>query len=584
MIDNSLHALGAGAGSKNEALKAASANLRGSLPTELASDAGKLSEPASQLLKFHGSYQQEDRDQRAAVRASGVEKSYTFMVRTRIPGGELSASQYLVHDQVAGRLADGTLRLTTRQGIQLYGVVKDNLRPTIREINDALLTTLAACGDVNRNVMACPAPSSDPVHLAIRRISHEIAERLTPRTRAYHEIWLDGEKLDPTTLEPAAAGGHAAAPPAPETEPIYGPTYLPRKFKIAIAAPGDNCVDVFTQDIGLAAHASDGKLEGFTVIVGGGMGMTHGKTETYPRAGTPLAFIAPGDVLDVVEAIVTVQRDYGDRKNRKHARMKYLVADRGIAWFRAEVEARLGRTLEDPRAVTFTDVDDHLGWHEAGDGTWTLGLFVENGRIKDTPRLRLRAGLRQVFERYELEARLTGQQNVLLVGIADAQRADIEAILTEHGIVVDPTKLGTKRYAMACPALPTCSLALTDAERALPAVVTEIEHDLALLGLRGERLSIRMTGCPNGCARPFMGDIGFVGRSKGIYDVFVGGDWNNTRLNWVFATAVRRRDLAQVLRPLFIAWRDGRTEDETFGDFCERIGPERLQSFSAAVA
>ena len=581
MIDNSLHTLGAGAGSKNEALKAASANLRGPLATEMASDATKLSEPASQLLKFHGSYQQEDRDLRAASRATGTEKAYTFMVRTRIPGGELGAAQYLAHDDAAGELGNGTLRLTTRQGIQLYGVIKDNLKPTIRTINDVLLTTLAACGDVNRNVMACPAPNTDPVHVEIRRISHAIAERLTPRTRAYHEIWLDGEKLDTTTLEPVDASAPHAAP---ETEPIYGPTYLPRKFKIAVAAPDDNCVDVFTQDIGLAAHASDGRLEGFTVIVGGGMGMTHGKTETFPRAGTPLAFIAPEDVLDVVETIVTVQRDYGDRKNRKHARMKYLIADRGVEWFRAQVEERLGRSLSDPRPVTFTDVDDHLGWHEAGDGTWTLGLFIENGRIKDTPRIRLRAGLRTVLERYPLDSRLTGQQNILLVGIAEAHRADIEAILSEYGIQTDPAKLGTKRYAMACPALPTCSLALTDAERALPAVVAEIENDLALLGLRGERLQIRMTGCPNGCARPFMGDIGFVGRSKNIYDVFVGGDWANTRLNWVYATSVRRRDLAQALRPLFIAWRDGRTEDETFGDFCERVGPNRLQAISAAVA
>ncbi|HZS79128.1 MAG TPA: NADPH-dependent assimilatory sulfite reductase hemoprotein subunit [Ktedonobacteraceae bacterium] len=563
---NNLVHLGPGVGSKVERVKLESKYLRGQLAEELEQDTTHFTDPQVQLLKFSGVYQQEDRDVRAVRRTAGGEKAYQFMVRSRIPGGVLTAEQYLVEDELADRYGNGTLRITTRQGFQLHGVLKGELRETIREINKALLSTLAACGDVNRNVMACPALRNTPAQAQIEQVAHRIAMHLAPRGGAYHEIWIDGEKVD--TVE------------TPENpEPIYGPTYLPRKFKIGIAYPGDNCVDIYTQDIGLVAFLDEGDtLAGFTVLIGGGMGMTHGKTETYPRLATPLCDISLEEVLPVVETIVAVQRDYGDRQNRKHARMKYVVEERGIEWFRAEVERRLGYALQDPRPVHFHDVEDHLGWHEQGNGRWFLGLYVENGRINDVPTRRIKTGLRHVVEQFRPSIRLTGQQNILLTDLDKTQRAPLEALLAEYGISSDPQAARTARFAMACPALPTCGLALAEAERVLPDVVREVEADLVDLGLASVPLSIRMTGCPNGCARPYMGDIGIVGRTKDVYNIYVGGDWANTRLNTLYAPLVRLHDLAATIRPLLRLWRDERLPEETFGDFCHRVGIEQLQA------
>src|SRR2546421_6051114 len=371
---NNLLELGLGEGSKVEHIKIESHNLRGQIVEELNQDSSRFSEDQVQLIKFHGMYQQEDRDLRQTRKAAGTEKAYQFMIRSRIPGGAVTAEQYLVEDDLADRYGNNTLRVTTRQGFQLHGVIKGDIRATIKSINDALLSTLAACGDVNRNVMACAASATNPAHQRVHEIAHQIAMHLAPHSNAYHEIWLDGEKA-------VTVGESEEEQPV---EPIYGPTYLPRKFKIGIAYPGDNCIDIYTQDIGLVAQVDGNDITGFTVVIGGGMGMTHGKTETFPRLATPLADITPDQVLPVVETIVTVQRDYGDRKNRKHARMKYVVEERGIAWFRAEVERRLGYTLSDPSEVVFQDVDDHLGWHQQADGRWFLGLNIVNGRIKDT--------------------------------------------------------------------------------------------------------------------------------------------------------------------------------------------------------
>jgi len=564
--------LGPGVGSKNEALKARSHGLRGGVVEELEDGASHFSEDQIQLLKFHGTYQQEDRDARLARKAAGAEKAYQMMIRSRIPGGVLTPAQYLVEDDLADRFANGSIRITTRQGFQLHGVLKGDLKPTIAAINESLLSTLAACGDVNRNVMACPAPISTRAQARVQEVAHEIAMHLAPHTRAYHEIWIDGEQVQ-TVESPQEQQGQTE-----EVEPIYGPTYLPRKFKIGVAFPGDNCIDVYTQDVGLVAHLDGEELAGFTVLVGGGMGMTHGKSETYPRAATPLCFAAPDEAIPVVETIVTIQRDYGDRQNRKHARMKYLVEERGIAWFRAETERRLGKLLCGPRPVTWNDVDDHLGWHEQADGRLFLGLYIENGRVKDTEEVRLRTGLRRVIEQFEPGVRLTAQQNILLTDIAPAKRGVVEAMLSAHGIQVDPDAVGVRRDAMACPALPTCGLALSDAERALPDVMTSIERDLADLGLAGERLSVRMTGCPNGCARPYMGDIGLVGKTKDVYNLYLGGDWANTRLNTLYAPSVRTNAIAPALRPLLTLWRDERESGETFGDFCHRQGIDKLRS------
>lgn len=565
--DKGLLGLGVGGGSKNERLKASSDYLRGPIASDLADGTPRFSEDSVQLLKFHGSYQQEDRDKRLVIHKDGGAKAYQMMLRTRIPGGEMSAAQYLAHDAIADRYASGTLRITTRQGIQLHGILKSNLRATIQDINATLLTTLGACGDVNRNVMACPAPVTTRAQAQVERVAHDIATRLAPRSRAYADLWIDGEKLEAEE---------------PETEPLYGPTYLPRKFKVGVAFPGDNCVDIYTQDIGLVAELNGAELAGFTLLIGGGMGMTHGKTETHPRLALPFAFVTPAEALEVVETIVTIQRDYGDRQNRKHARMKYLVEERGVDWFREETQRRLGRALAAPRPIAWEGVHDHLGWHKQDGENWYLGLYIENGRIKDTAKVRLRSGLRAVIERFQPGVRLTGQQNILLTDIPYTRRSAVQALLKEYGVAVTPQRAGVRRFAMACPALPTCGLALAEAERALPDLVTAIEADLRALGMRGEKLSVRMTGCPNGCARPYMGDIGIVGRSKDLYNLYIGGDWANTRMNTLYADSVRIGDITATIHPLLALWRDERRPGETFGDYTNRVGVAALRARVAA--
>jgi sulfite reductase (ferredoxin) len=570
---NSLIDVGPGVGSKVEHIKSESDHLRGQIGEELAQDSTHFSDAQVQLIKFHGIYQQENRDARQARKAAGSEKAYQFMVRSRIPGGMLTAEQYLVEDELAGRYANGTLRITTRQGFQLHGIFKGDLHSTIHTINEALLSTLAACGDVNRNVMACPAPAANRAQAQVQETAHRIAMHLAPRTHAYHEIWIDGEQVDIVSLHEGD-----------EIEPIYGPTYLPRKFKIGVAFAGDNCIDVYTQDIGLVAALEGERLGGFTILVGGGMGMTHGKTQTFPRLATPLCYATVDEVLPVVETIVMIQRDYGDRQNRKHARMKYVVEERGIAWFRAELERRLGHSVQDPRTISWHDVEDHLGWHTQDDGRWFLGLYVENGRIKDDDTMQLRSGLRHAIEEFRPNIRLTAQQNILFTDLAETQRGPLMDLLAQYGIPTDPAEIGIQRFAMACPALPTCGLALAEAERALPAVIRQIEVDLHALGLGNEPLSVRMTGCPNGCARPFMGDIGFVGRSKNLYNIYVGGDQVNTRMNTLYAADVQFDDLAKTVKPLLQSWREERLPGEAFGDFCHRVGVEYLRACTSVAS
>ncbi len=562
---NSLTHLGAGVGSKVERIKIESDYLRGQIVEELEQGGSHFGADDIQLLKFHGTYQQENRDARQVRKASGEEKEYSFMVRSRIPGGTLTAEQYLAEDTIAGQYANGTLRITTRQAFQLHGVLKGDLRPTIHDINKSLLSTLAACGDVNRNVMACPAPVTSRAQAQVQEVANRIALHLAPHSHAYHEIWIDGEQVD--TIK------HAEDE---DVEPIYGKTYLPRKFKIGVAYPGDNCIDVYTQDIGLVAMLKDEALEGFTVLIGGGMGMTHGKAETHPLLALPFCFATPDEVLEIVETIVTVQRDYGDRQNRKHARMKYVVEERGIPWFRTEVESRLGRNVQDPREVTWHDAQDHLGWHEQGDGLWALGIYVENGRIKDTADIRMRTGLRNVIQEFAPGVRLTAQQNILLTDIQSEQREQLTRALASYNIPTNPADVGTRRFAMACPALPTCGQALAEAERVLPTLIRQIEADLQALGLGDEPLSVRMTGCPNGCARPAMGDIGIVGRTKDVYNIYVGGDLVNTRMNALYAPSVHLDKLVSTIRPLLSIWRDERKQNEAFGDFCYRVGLDYL--------
>lgn len=559
---NDLVHLGPGGGSKSEQLKVASNFLHGTIAESLAEGGTRFSEDDLQLLKFHGSYQQDDRDLRPARKAAGLDKAYSFMVRSRIPGGALTSEQFEVLDDIAQRYGNGSVRLTTRQSVQLHGVLKGDLRATIASINASLLSTLAACGDVNRNVMACSAPLPGRPHEQMTALARTLALALAPRTKAYHEIWIDGEKAVSSQEE--------------DVEPMYGASYMPRKFKIGVALDTDNCIDIYTQDIGYVAHVENGDIFGYTLLIGGGMGATHGKAETYPRLATPLCFIPVGEEVELAKTILSVQRDYGDRQNRKHARMKYVVEERGTAWFLAQVEERLGRTLAPPREFTFPRADDHLGWHRQADGRWFFGLSILNGRVIDTARNRVAGALRETIARFRPNLRITPQQNLIIGDIADEARAQLESLLVEHGLVTDVAKLGIERSAMACPALPTCGLAVAESERTFPALLAEIEAVLRDLGIDEEPPTIRMTGCPNGCARPRMGHIGIVGRSAGLYDVLVGGDRPNTRMNALYKSAVKRDALAETLRPLFALWRDERIGDEDFGDFCYRIGVDAL--------
>jgi sulfite reductase (ferredoxin) len=526
-----------------EAIKLASHALRGGIGASLDGGGTHFAADDAQLLKFHGIYQQEDRDARKARKAADEEPAYQFMLRTRVPGGVLTPQQYLAEDELAQRFGNGTLRITTRQGLQLHGLLKGDLRRIIRELTDVLLTSIAACGDVNRNVMACPDVPRSPAQEDAQQLAQALARHFTPATGAYHEIWVDGERVETPELEPEPV------------DPIYGATYLPRKFKMAVAVPPDNCVDAYTQDLAFVAQVCDDEITGYTVVVGGGMGMTHGKTTTYPRLATPLCFVHPEDAVAVAEAVVTTQRDFGDRTNRKHARLKYLVEEQGIEWIRAQVEQRIGFALKPPRAIRFEDVCDHLGWSEQPDGRWSLGIHVLSGRVADTEAVKSRSALRGLIAAYAPGIRLTAQQNILLQDIDAADRAGIDALLRAWGIETEPRSLGIRRDALACPAIPTCGLAVAEAERALPALLDEIGELIDQLGLRGERISIRMTGCPNGCARPYMGDIGIVGRSKDLYDVYFGGDFTNTRLNTLYRASVPRSEIVDTLRPALAAWK-----------------------------
>ena len=553
--------------SRNESIKAASNHLRGLIKEELVEDTPAFGDDSEQLLKFHGIYQQDDRDRRKEARAKGLDKHHQLMIRTRIPGGVVSPEAYIAHDDISRHWANGTLRVTTRQDFQLHGVLKGDLKKSIAAINEGLLTTLGGCGDVERNIMCCPEPRSDEFHAQVHRSIAAMVAALTPRTRAYHEIWLDGEVVD--TSEP-------------EVEPLYGEQYLPRKFKTTVAIEGDNCVDVYAHDLALVAmRGADDSVRGFNVLVGGGLGRTHHKPETFVAVAQPLAFVEPSQVVDVSRAVVEVQRDYGDRTNRKHARLKYTIADRGLDWFRGEVQARVSFQLQPPEPLRWKPVDDHLGWHEQGDGKLYVGIYVENGRIADVGEVRSRTGLRRIVEEIRPQVRLTAQQNVILAGIEPARRPRVEQLMAEHGI--DPVESipHAIRYAMACPAIPTCGLAVAEAERALPSLIRQIAAMLDQLGLGDERISFRMSGCPNGCSRPYLGDVGFVGTTLGKYDVMLAGDFDGTRLNRLYAPNVPIADIPSLLRPMFIDFGSSRRPGEGFGNWVERTGFDALRERTA---
>ncbi|HWB71879.1 MAG TPA: NADPH-dependent assimilatory sulfite reductase hemoprotein subunit [Egibacteraceae bacterium] len=555
--------------SKVERIKAAGDLLRGTLAEELDNGEDRFGGDSTQLLKFHGIYQQDDRDVRKERAKRGLGPDHSCMVRASIPGGRLSAEQYLVMDRLADDVGNGTLRVTTRQGIQYHFTRKGDLRTLIGTLNANLVTTLAACGDVVRNLMCCPAPLADRERADLQHLTRQLSRHLKPATPAYWQLWVDGERAASAVAPPDQEG---------EVEPLYGPTYLPRKFKVGLAYPGDNCVDVYTHDIGIVPRIARDQVESFTILVGGGLGMTHNKPSTYPRLGDPLCVVPPAELLDTVKAIIGIQRDHGDRRDRKHARLKYLVAEWGLQRFKAELEQRLGRPVEpaDPGALDWERTDDHLGWHPQQDGRWFLGVRIQNGRVEDG-QVRLRAGLRRIVERFRPEIRFTPRQDVLLCGIREGDRPAVEAELRAHRIPLVTELAPVARHALACPALPTCGLALAEAERVFPAVVDRLQTELESLGLAEEAIHVRMTGCPNGCARPYSTEIGLVGRGHDKYTVFLGGDAHGTRLNAPYADHVALDDVVDLLRPLLAAYRHERRDRETFGDYCHRVGAERLR-------
>jgi sulfite reductase (NADPH) hemoprotein beta-component len=544
--------------SRNERIKEASNYLRGTLAEGLREEiTGAIVEDDAQLVKFHGMYLQDDRDLRPERRRKKMEAAFAFMIRVRIPGGVLQPSQWVALDQIGRDYGNHTLRITTRQTIQLHGVIKSNLKQAMARIDAALLTTIAACGDVNRNVICNPNPLQSRAYAAAMKTARAISDHLLPRTPAYREIWLDGEKI---------AGGEPEA-----VEPLYGAHYLPRKFKVAIAVPPSNDVDVFAHDLGFIAILDKAnEVTGYNVAVGGGMGMTHGEPQTYPRTADVMGFCKPEDAVAVAEAVMTVQRDWGDRSDRKHARLKYTVEDRGLDIFRAEVERRSGVKFGKPRPYTFTSTGDRYGWTEGENGRGHLTLFVENGRLKDAPAARMVTGLRRIAEIHDGDLRLTPSQNVIIADVRQENRAAIDALVAEHGLTAHASAL--RRNSMACVALPTCGLALAESERYLPDLITALEERLALHGLAEDEIVIRMTGCPNGCARPYLAEIGLVGKGPGRYNLYLGAAFDGSRLSKLYAEDLDHAGIIATLDPLFAAYAAQRAADEHFSEFVIRTG------------
>ena len=553
---------------KVEGVKLHSNYLRGNLERQLEQPGDGFADDDGLLLKFHGIDQQDDRDVRKARKALGLGAEHSFMIRVAIPGGVLTKEQYLELDALSDRLANGGLRITTRQAIQYHGVLKGGLKPLLQTLQTHRLTSLSACGDVVRNIVACPAPLVSEARTEIHKYALLLSDALKPRARAYFEIWLDGEKaatiedpLETTVVE----------------EPLYGATYLPRKFKIAFAYPGDNCVDAYTQDIGIVPVMNGDRLEAFTLIVGGGLGQSHTVKDTHPRLGDPMATVAPDQLLAVVTAIVKVQRDFGRRDDRKFSRMKYLVEAMGIEAFRDQVSQYLGYALGAAEPLEWLSGDDHLGWSAQGDGKLFLGLFIENGRIKDEARV----GLREVISRFVPEVRLTPQQNILLCHIEPSDQPAINALLAQHGIALPETISPVVKQSMACPAFPTCGLAITEAERALPALIRQVQTMLETHGL-SDALSapvIRMTGCPNGCARPYSAEVGLVGRGINSYALYLGGSHLGLRLARVYADNLPFDGIVPQLEVILERYKAERTGAERFGDYCDRT---LFQASSAA--
>jgi sulfite reductase (NADPH) hemoprotein beta-component len=536
----------------NEEIKAAIPTLAGTIAATLNdASADHFSEDDNQFLKFHGSYQQDDRD----LRKTG--KKYIMMIRGRIPGGVMTAKQWITFDDLATKYGNNTLRITTRQSIQFHGVVKSGLRPLVAKINESLLSTLAACGDVNRNVMAAPTPAYTKAREQVVADAHKVAMALAPTTKAYHSIWIDGVQLD-----------NEAAENKNFVDPLYGKTYLPRKFKIGFVIPPVNDMDIFTNCLGFIAIVENDQLVGYNLAVGGGMGRSHGNVQTFPRLADVIGFFTPDKLVDVAKAVLTIHRDFGNRTDRKRARLKYVVEERGVKFMQDEVNKRAGITLAPAKPCKFTTTADLLGWHKATDGKWFLGMFVETGRVKNAQKI----ALRDVAEKFpNIEFRLSANQNVILANANHDEKVAITALLATHGVKTENQARVLHAAAMACPSLPTCGLGLAESERMLPGMIDRIEKLCDEVGLGGEEIIIRSTGCPNGCARPYMAELAFVGKAPGRYQVWLGGNSSGTRLNRVWKDVIKEGEIETELRPVLVRFVKERNSGERFGDWCDRI-------------
>ena len=549
----------------NEIIKANSNYLRGTLRESLVDElTGALSPADAQISKFHGFYEQDDRDKRQDRRERFLEPEYAFMLRARLPGGVCTPEQWLVMDRIGRTLANGTLRLTSRQTFQYHGILKRDIKGVIQGINQALIDSIGGCGDVNRNVMCNPNPVQSELHGEVHGWARRISEHLLPRTRAYHEIWLDGEKLQGDR----------------ESEPMYGETYLPRKFKTAVAVPPHNDVDVYANDLGFIAVAEAGRLTGFNVLAGGGMGATHGDPTTFPRLADDLGFVTPPQVLAVAEAVVTAQRDLGERLDRSHARLKYTLERVGLAEFRAEVERRSGVGFEPPRPVRFTDQGDRYGWVEGTDGRWHLTLYIESGRVADGPGRASMTGLRTIARIHQGDFRITPNQNLILAGVPADQKPRIEAIARAHGLLAQE-RSRLRLRSIACVALPTCPQAMAEAERWFPDLADRVEALARKHGLADPDLVLRITGCPNGCARPYLAEIGLIGKGPGRYNLFLGGDGSGTRLNKLYRENLAEEEILATLEELLARFAAEHEPGERFGDFVIRTGIVRRVGIAA---
>ncbi|RFU70381.1 assimilatory sulfite reductase (NADPH) hemoprotein subunit [Peribacillus saganii] len=511
----------------------------------------------NRLMKHHGSYLQDDRDLRNERQKQKLEPAYQFMLRVRMPGGVSTPSQWLVMDDLADKYGNGTLKLTTRETFQMHGILKWNMKKTIQEIHGAMLDTIAACGDVNRNVMCTSNPFQSEIHSEVYEWSKKLSDDLLPRTRAYHEIWLDEEKV-------------AGTPDVEEVEPMYGPLYLPRKFKIGIAVPPSNDIDVFSQDLGFIAIVEEGKLIGFNVSIGGGMGMSHGDKATYPQLGKIIGFCTPDQMYDVAEKIITIQRDYGNRSVRKNARFKYTVDRLGLENVKAELESRLGWSLGESRHFHFDNNGDRYGWVKGIQGKWHLTLFIEGGRIADFDGYQLKTGLREIAKIHNGDFRLTANQNLIIGNVSNQKKKQISALIEQFGLTDGSHYSALRRSSMACVALPTCGLAMAEAERYLPTLIDKIDTIVDENGLRNEEITIRMTGCPNGCARHALGEIGFIGKAPGKYNMYLGAAFDGSRLSKMYRENIGEEEILNELRTILPRYAKERQEGEHFGDFVIR--------------